>query len=132
MSKLSLQTESKRRLFLSASSPRLSKVCKFSMETAVVPFLSICFRSASAPSVFTKLIKKLQLRLNIPLFLYVDDILLIARFQKEFISTGNTLIFLLQNLGFLINLEKAVLQVCHRQNFRRYVVVDSRNMALIQ
>ena len=41
----------------------------------------------------------------------------------------NKLIFLLQNLGFLIKFEKSVLQPCHRLEFLG-IVVDSRGMTL--
>lgn len=57
------------------------------------------------PRVSTKLMKlpRFLLRnLNIRLVLSLDDILLIADSQKDIEFAMDTLIFLLQNLGFLI------------------------------
>ena len=57
------------------------------------------------PRVSTKLMKlpRFLLRnLNIRLVLSLDDILLIADSQKDIEFAIDTLIFLLQNLGFLI------------------------------
>ena len=68
-------------------------------------------------------------RLNTLLILYLDDILLIARSQKELITGRDTLIFLLQNLGFPINFEKSVQQPCQNIEFLG-IVVDSRDMTL--
>ena len=47
-------------------------------------------------------------RLNFLLTLYLEDISLITRTQKELIITSDTLIFLLESQGFLINTEKLV------------------------
>ena len=48
----------------------------------------------------------------------------------HFLHNGMQLIFLLQNLGFVINFDKSVLQPCHRIEFLG-IVVDSREMTLI-
>lgn len=56
-------------------------------------------------------------RLNIILVLHFDEILSIASPQKQFIIAKYTLIFLLQTLGFLVNIEKSVLQPCKRIEF---------------
>ena len=41
----------------------------------------------------------------------------------------NTLIFLLQNLGFLINIKQSVFEFCHKIEFLR-VIVDSKEMTI--
>jgi len=61
--------------------------------------------------IFTKLMKVpvAPLRqLHVILIIYLDDILLIARSASEVIQSRDTLIFLLQNLGFVINIKKSV------------------------
>ena len=95
--RLSLQTGPKRRLFLSASSSRLSKVCKVSMETEVAPiYLPLLWNGFITQSVYANLMIVpivILRRLNIPLILYLDHTFLIARSQKELIMATDTLIF---------------------------------------
>ena len=58
-----------------------------------------------SPRVSTKLMKHpmfLLMNLNIRLVLSLDDILLMVDSQKDIEFAMDTLIFLLQNLGFLI------------------------------
>ena len=105
------------RLFFSASSPR----CKTSRETEVAPFpLPLFMEVTSAPRVFAKF----------QLIKYTADSLL-QRYSANcelskwiHYGKGYTLIFLLQNLGILINFEKSVLQPCQRTEFWG-IVVDS-------
>ena len=63
------------------------------------------------------------------MILYPDDTLLIAQLLKEMIVARNTLIFLLQNLGFLINIKQSVFERCHTIEFLR-VIVDSKDMTI--
>ena len=61
---------------------------------------------------FTKLIKVLVsiLRnLYIRIIVYLDDILILGKTLKETILSRDTVIYLLQNLEFAINLKKSVL-----------------------
>ena len=69
------------------------------------------------------------IRLNVLLILYLDGILIIVRSQQELIAARDALIFLSQNLGFLINFEKLVLHSYQRIEFLG-IVVDSRVMTL--
>ena len=68
-------------------------------------------------------------RLNVLIILYLDDILSIARSHKEIIVTRDTLVFLLQNLRFLKNFKKPVLQPCQKVEFLG-VILDSKEMTL--
>ena len=49
--------------------------------------------------------------------------------KMELIIARDTLIFLLQNLGFLINFKKAILQSCQRIEVLE-IAMDSRDMTL--
>ena len=53
-------------------------------------------------------------KLNILLILDLDNILLITISQKKFIMARDTLIFVLQNLGFLVHFKKSVIKTCQR------------------
>ena len=93
-------------------------------------FLCLCFGLSSAPRIFTKLTKvpiPVFRRLNIVICLYLDGILLIAHSRKEMIVARDTLIFLIQNLGFLINIKKPVYQTCQKIEFLG-VIVDSKEI----
>ena len=70
-------------------------------------FLCLCFGLGQAPEVFTKLLKiliALLRRINIPVILYLEDILLMVRTLQEITTTRDVLMFSLQTLGFFINL----------------------------
>ena len=78
------------------------------------------FGFSSALRVFTKLMKfpiPILKRLNMILILYLDDILFIAWTQDEITLAWDTLIFLLQCLGFLVDIKKSVLQPCQKIEF---------------
>ena len=59
------------------------------------------------------LLRKLYVRLII----FLDDILLMASSKEELTFVRDTLIYLLQNLGFLINRKKSVLEPCQNIQF---------------
>ena len=91
------------------------KYVKLQWKQKLYQFLCLCFGLASIARVFIKLVKvpiAVLKRLNILPILYIDDTLLIATSHKELITARDTLIFLLKNLGFLINFEKSVLHPC--------------------
>ena len=59
------------------------------------------------------LLRKLYVRLII----FLDDILLMVSSKEELALVRDTLIYLLQNLGFLINRKKSVLEPCQNIQF---------------
>lgn len=65
-----------------------------------------------APRIFTKLVK-IQIAvmrcLNVRLIIYLDDILVMGRSFEKIMMRRDTMIFMLPNLGFVMNLQKAVL-----------------------
>ena len=82
---------------------------RFQWKGNLYEFLCLCFGLGPAPRIFTKLLKiptSLLRRKNIRLIIYLDDILIMVRSLEEIIMSGDTVIFLLQHLGFIINLQK--------------------------
>ena len=63
------------------------------------------------------------------LIICTDDMLIIGQTRKEVESTRDTLIYLLQHLGFLLNLKKSVLQPCQIIEFLG-IIVNSVNLTL--
>ena len=125
---LSLEIGSKDAYFSASLHLDSQKYVKFQWNQKLYQSLCLCFWLALAPRVLTKLVKVAILRrLNLLLILCLDDILLIVRFQKELIMARETLTFLLQNLSFLINFEKSVLQPFQKVEFFR-IFVDSRDI----
>ena len=70
-----------------------------------------------APRIFTQLLKvpvSVLRCLNILIILYLDDMLLIGHTIEETLMARDTVIFLLQQLGFVLNLKKSVLTPTQR------------------
>ena len=75
-------------------------------------FLWFCFGLGPAPRKFTKLSKvpmTILRRINIKIIIYLDDMLLIVHSLEEIIMSQDTIIFLLQHVGFVINWKKSLL-----------------------
>ena len=71
-----------------------------------------CFGLRPAPRTFTKILKVPLCpirRLIIRIVVYLNDMLLLRRSIKEVLIATDTVIFLLQHLGFVINLKKSIL-----------------------
>ena len=72
----------------------------------------LCFGFAPAPYFFTKLLKipiVLLKRIGICVVIYLEYMLIIGRTREETIALRNTVILLLQCLGFAINHKKSVM-----------------------
>ena len=85
-----------------------------------------------APRIFSKLLKvpiALLRRLNIRLVIYLNDILLMGRTLEEILMSRDTLIFLLQHLGFVITLTKSVLKLSQEIEFLG-LNIDTHTMTL--
>ena len=96
------------------------KLMRFMWEGTLYEFNTLAFGLGPAPYVFTKLLKvpiSLARRLGIMLVIYLDDMLIRAGSMSEALEARDTLIFLLENLGFTINWEKSILQPTHRLEF---------------
>ena len=84
------------------------KYIRFQWEGNLYEFLCLCFGLGPAPLIFTKLLKipiALLWRINVRI-IFFDDMLVMAQMFKEISQAKETSIFLLQNLGFVINFKK--------------------------
>ena len=108
------------------------KFVRFQWDGKLYGFLCLYFGLGPAARIFTKLLKvplAVLRRLNMLIIIYIDDMLIIGRTRKEVESTRDTLIYLLQHLGFLLILKKSVLQPCQEIKFLG-LIVNSVNLTL--
>lgn len=61
-------------------------------------------------------------KLNISIIIYLDNMLLMASSQKDLFMARDTLIFIVQYLGFLINIKKLYLKPTSTLEFLEVVV----------
>ena len=107
-------------IFFSPTKFKIPKVFKFQMKGSVLPVPLPLLWFGTSPKDIHKvdesslsLLRKLYVRLII----FLDDILLMASSKEELTLVRDTLIYLLQNLGFLINRKKSVLEPCQNIQF---------------
>ena len=96
------------------------KYVRFVWSGNLYEFLCLCFGLGPAPKVFTKLLKvpiAILRRMNIRLIIYLDDILLMGQTLEEILMNRDTLIYLLQKLGFVINLKKSIFEPTRQIEF---------------
>ena len=109
-----------------------SKFLRFSWEQKVFQFRSLPFGLASAPRKFTKLLRPLLARLRsqgLRMVVYLDDILHMAS-SEELIGQHLTLLLSwLEELGFIINKDKSVMEPGHQIEFLG-LTVNSNTMSL--
>ena len=112
--------------------PASRKFARFLWSRKLHEFLCLCFGLGPVPRIFTKLLK-IQVSvlrcLNILIIVYMDDMSLIGHTIGETLMARDTVIFLLQQLGFVMNLKKSVLTPTERVEFLG-VPVDSLIMIL--
>ena len=85
---------------------------RFHWSGNLYEFLCLCFGLGPAPRIFTKLLKipmAILRRINIRIIIYIDDMLIMSQTIEEMLMIRDTVIFLLQHLGLIINLDKSVL-----------------------
>ena len=108
------------------------KFGRFAWSGHLYEFLCLCFGLGLAPRIFSKLLKvpiALLRRLNIRLMIYLDGILLMGRTLEEILMSRDTLTFLFQHLGFVINLKKSVLKPSQQIEFLG-LKIDTHTMTL--
>ena len=101
------------------------KYLRLKWEGTLCEFLCLCFELTAAPLILTKLMEvpiSVLRRLNFCLIIYLDDMLIMARTVQEFSFHRDTVINLLQNLGFILNLEKLVLEPSQKIEFLGMVI----------
>ena len=113
-------------------SEKSQKYIRFRWEGTLYEFLCLCFGLGPAPRIFTKLLKipiSLLRRINIRLVIFLDDVLLMAQTIEELLMSRDTLIFLFQKLGFVINLKKSVFQPTQQIEYLG-LIINSQTMTL--
>ncbi|KZR98940.1 Uncharacterized protein APZ42_005408, partial [Daphnia magna] len=102
----------KRCLFNRPYPPKPSNISLFQVEESYYRFSSLPFGLASAPRIFTKLLKvpiSVLRGSGVRLVIYLDDILIMNENKQGAEKDLNTVLNLFQELGFVINWEKSIL-----------------------
>ena len=108
------------------------KFLRFVWKETMYEFACLPFGLASAPRVFTKLMKPvvgLLRQLGIRLIIYLDDMLIMAQSRDIALQHASTALDLLQGLGFMINYLKSVLVPSTKMEFLGFVI-DSLTLSL--
>ena len=93
---------------------------RFRWSGDLYEFLCLCFALGPAPRIFTKLLKvpmTILRSINIKIIIYLDNMLLIGHSLEEIVMSRDTVMFLLQHLGFVINWKKSVLTPVQEKEF---------------
>ena len=109
------------------------KYLRFVWKQTLLEFACLPFGLAVAPRVFTKIMKpvvSLLRRTGIRLIIYLDDILLMNASENGLRQDMHTAQYLLENLGFVINLEKSCFQPTQQLEFLGFLV-STRDMTLL-
>ena len=103
--------------------PQSRKFLRFHHKGTTYQFTSLPFGLATAPLVFTSLVKEvklLALKQDIHLHQYLDDWLIRATSQPEAQENTTKLLSLVRSLGFIVNLKKSELTPQQRFDFIGY------------
>ena len=122
-----MQVGPQRRLFSCSIEQRVKKICTCRMGGFPVQIPLSVFWTWSSPNLFAKLIKvpvSILRKLYIRIIVYLDDFLILGKTLQETILSRDTVIYLLQNLGFVKKLKKSVLHPTQRIEFLG-MIIDS-------
>ena len=78
---------------------------RFSWSEDLFEFLCLCFGLGQALRTFIKLLKipmSVLRKINIHIAIYFDDMPEMDQMMEEILTSGDTVIFLLQHLGFVL------------------------------
>ena len=104
-----MQDRSQGGIFFSSPQQKLSKVCQISMVRQHIRISLPLFWTQASFKNFYKIIKSsncpLEMGQHSNHYLYIDNMLLTGRVLPEILMARDTLIFLLQHLGFVINVK---------------------------
>ncbi len=109
------------------------KFLRFLWKGSLMEFACLPFGLASAPRVFTKLMKPvvaLLRRSGIRLIIYLDDILFMNQTPTGLRRDISTALHLLENLGFVVNLPKSHLNPTQTLEFLGFLV-NTQDMTLV-
>ena len=108
------------------------KFLQFLWRNKCYAFQGLCFGLNTAPRIFTKLLKPVAAFLckrGVRMILYLDDFLILGSTYQEAQSRTALAVFLLESLGFTVNLEKSCLIPTQIIKFLGFVI-DSTVEAL--
>ena len=108
------------------------KYTRFRWEGTLYEFLCLTFGIGPAPRIFTKVLKvpiSLLRKLNIRIVIYIDDLLVFGATLEEVEQARDSVIYLLKNLGFVINYKKSILTPTQIIEFLG-VLIDSLKMTM--
>jgi len=98
--------------FMVPIAPQFRHLLLFMWGEKTFQFNCLPFGLCTAPRVFTKVLKpsvEMLRSLGIRLVIYMDDMLLMASSKQELMNHVQMSLFLLENLGFIINSKKSIL-----------------------
>ena len=93
------------------------KYIRFSWEGLLGEFLCLCFGLGPALRIFLILLKipiAILSRINTRIIVNLDDMPLMSQTKEDLNMAKDTSVFLLQKLGFIINLKKSVLSTTQK------------------
>ena len=108
------------------------KLLCFQFKNVTYQFKCLPFGLTSAPRVFTKVLKPLVAyvrRLGLRICIYIDDMLILNSQREGAIRDASLMIYLLENLGFVVNMDKSILLPSQEMEFLG-VLVNSITMSL--
>ena len=103
------------------------------LKKTLLEFACLPFGLALAPRLFTKILKPvvaLLRRAGIRMIIYLDDLLFMHATQEGLHEDMATARYLLENLGFVINLEKSVFTPTQNLEFLGFVI-NTTDMILV-
>ena len=111
---------------------KFRKYLRFYYGNKLMQYNSMCFGLSPAPYYFTKIIKTILQNLRqsgIRIYGYLDDFLILGKSKEECLSALKKAICLFQNLGFIINETKSVLNPTRIITHLGFVL-DSNSMTI--
>ena len=106
-------------IFFSPTKPKVSKICNCQVEGSIQPVSLPVRRFGASSRDFHKAYANSHVPVEkaVRLVICLDDILVMASSKEELSLASDTMIYFLQNLGFLVNVITSVLQPCQTLQF---------------
>ena len=108
------------------------KYVRFLWEGSLYEFICLMFGLGPCPRIFTKLLRipiTILRRLNIRMIIYIDDMLIIGSSMEEILMARDTVLHLLEALGFVINYQKSMTTPTTEIEFLG-VIINSNTLTL--
>ena len=110
------------------------KFLRFSYDGVLYQFTCIPNGLASGPRIYTKICKPVFAtlrKMGVSITGYIDDSLIVSDTKSEAKEAGEKTTKLLQDLGFIINWEKTVLEAAHQREYLGFVIDSERMVVLL-